>query len=628
MLRRSFLSLSLFLLISPVVATPVLAGNELGKKLKVKDAKVIFCEALPAPPASEVCNSTTGGNSLLIKGNLLDTETIYQGGEVLVDETGLILYVGCSSDRPQALDPVAAGATKIECAEGVVSPGLINAHDHLFFNHNYPFPATDVRYDHRNEWRPEHGGLGNSDPPIVAWSELRQIMVGATSIAGASGEIGFLRNLDIFAHPVYDDLLWDVFSGEDPTVIDSDTFPLEDSSDYIQTEGDCSEYPYLGRGKYPNTDVYVPHVAEGVNGAAHNEFACLSSTDRNGADLVDDSFSMVHGVALDADDGKTLAEDGASVIWSPRSNISLYGNTAPVTMLKNQGVLLSLSTDWTPSGSMNLGRELMCADALDEQYFNDAFSDRERWQLVTYNPAIALQVDDRIGSLKTGLFADIAVYDGRGKENPYRTVVEADATSTVLVLRRSSLPFPFIGGPLYVGSIAHYGDAGLVQSLPLSLHDISANPFDPFLLCEPLDVCGKAKLACPLRETWWWPLAGLGAPLSIGFLEAENADSYPLFFCGQPADEPTCVPSRPAEYDGTIVVDAPGKDRDGDGILDPEDNCPKVFNPIRPMDGGVQADADTDGRGDACDKCPLDVGPECTAVDPYTGQTVYITDGE
>ena len=66
----------------------------------------------------------------------------------------------------------------------------------------------------------------------------------------------------------------------------------------------------------------------------------------------------------------------------------------------------------------------------------------------------------------------------------------------------------------------------------------------------------------------------------------------------------------------------------GGNIVDNRDNCRKVFNPVRPMDGGVQADSDGDGKGDACDKCPLDVGPECTAIDPYTGETVYITDGD
>lgn len=452
-------------------------------------------------------------------------------------------------------------------------------------------------------------------------------MTGTTSIAGVYGGIGFSRNLDAigpppgFAYPAFDDLLWNVFFGDDPTVIVSDTFPLEDPWEY-QQHTECSDYTYLGRRKDQWTDVYVPHVAEGVNTAAQNEFACLSSTDSGGADIVDDNFAMIHGIALDAYDGNTLSEDRASLIWSPRSNIVLYGNTAPVKMLKNQGVLISLSTDWTPSGSMNLGRELVCADELNKKYFDDAFSDRELWLMVTYNPAIALHVDDKIGSLKPGLFADIVIYDGSGKENYYRAVIEADAKSTVLVLRRSSLPFPFVG-TMYIGSVALYGDAGLLQSLPPSLHDVYAplnGIIDP--LCESMDVCGVNKSVCPLRETWWAPqLAPYGLffnPLSLGDLEAANNDSYPLFFCGEPEDEPTCVPSRPGEYNGTIVLNNPGKDRDGDGILDPDDNCINVFNPIRPMDNGIQSDADGDGIGDACDNCPLVSNSDQTDTDGYS----------
>jgi hypothetical protein len=41
------------------------------------------------------------------------------------------------------------------------------------------------------------------------------------------------------------------------------------------------------------------------------------------------------------------------------------------------------------------------------------------------------------------------------------------------------------------------------------------------------------------------------------------------------------------------------RDRDADGILDSDDNCPTSHNPS-------QADADTDGRGDDCDSCPDD----------------------
>ncbi|MBU6162995.1 MAG: thrombospondin type 3 repeat-containing protein, partial [Myxococcales bacterium] len=65
-------------------------------------------------------------------------------------------------------------------------------------------------------------------------------------------------------------------------------------------------------------------------------------------------------------------------------------------------------------------------------------------------------------------------------------------------------------------------------------------------------------------------------------------------------------------YTGTISP----SDTDGDGILNGSDNCPAIFNPIRPLDGGVQADADGDGEGDLCDPCPQSADSRtCTPPD-------------
>ena len=66
------------------------------------------------------------------------------------------------------------------------------------------------------------------------------------------------------------------------------------------------------------------------------------------------------------------------------------------------------------------------------------------------------------------------------------------------------------------------------------------------------------------------------------------------------------------ENSGTIVdaawrqgvhLNQASVDRDEDGVLDAEDNCPNNFNP-------GQEDGDADGLGDACDNCPDDTNPD------------------
>ena len=75
-----------------------------------------------------------------------------------------------------------------------------------------------------------------------------------------------------------------------------------------------------------------------------------------------------------------------------------------------------------------------------------------------------------------------------------------------------------------------------------------------------------------------------------------------------PPGEPSCTPARAVSVGGSTTYDGVARegDEDGDGIEDAADNCPRVFNPVRPMDHGSQADADADGIGDPCDPSPLD----------------------
>jgi cytosine/adenosine deaminase-related metal-dependent hydrolase len=547
----------------------------------VEPPPVIHCADL-VPPASGTCDITAGGSALLIRGIILAPTSVLEGGEVLVSAAGTILCVDCSCSSM----PEAAGATVLTCASGVVSPGLINAHDHLTYTQNLPGSWGTERYEQRHDWRrglrghTKLGYSGGASEDEMTWGELRQVIAGTTSITGSGGASGFLRNID------RDTLDEGLGQGE----IDYQTFPLGDGTSATQIRHSCA-YPSIDDVSVLASDCYLPHVAEGIDDVTRNEFLCLSSTDRGGVDLTAPSSVFVHGVGLQAEDGAVLASEGTAIVWSPRSNISLYGNTAPVTMYRRQGVLLALGTDWTPSGSATIVRELACAALLNDRYFGGAFDDSELWLMATGWAAEALAVDDAIGLLAPGLTADIAVYDAHGAANPFRSIIEARAQDTVLVLR---------------GGLPLYGATTLMDTIPGGQAG-----------CEPIpgDVCGEARTACVSRET-----GGTG----FAALQTANVSSYGLFFCGTPTGEPTCVPSRPGEYSGTISAG----DGDGDGIADASDDCPGIFNPVRPLDGAGQADQDGDGMGDVCDPCPLDTdNTGCLAASPGDRDLDGVADG-
>ena len=94
----------------------------------------VTCATLP-PIASGTCAVTAGGTTTVIEGNVLTPTTVYHGGQVAFDSTGHITCTGCNCAQ--------GGETTITCPDGVISPGLINTHDHITFTENLPY--TDDR---------------------------------------------------------------------------------------------------------------------------------------------------------------------------------------------------------------------------------------------------------------------------------------------------------------------------------------------------------------------------------------------------------------------------------------------------------------------------------------------------
>jgi hypothetical protein len=496
--------------------------------------------------------ASKGSAGMAIKGRVLAAEGPLDG-EVLVDASGKITCVAESC----ASSPGYSEATVVACTGTVISPGLINGHDHTDYASAPPITHGATRWSHRHGWRTGAGGeeevtqpKPSSDTKVIAAAELLYVLGGATSVNGSGGVPGLLRNLAAFK----DETQLEGLTG--PTVF-FDTFPLGDNKGTLISSG-CN-YPSTrsASSAFASGATYSPHVAEGIIDAAQNEFACVKDT------LVTDKTAIIHAVGLDANDVDVIAKANAKVVWSPRSNVDLYGNTAPVTLLKSMGVTIALGTDWLASGSMNVLRELACADSLNEKYFGKAFDDKALFEMVTKNAAIALGVDSQIGTIAVGQLADIAVFSVVAGRD-YRAVVGAGVEDVLLVLRG--------GKPLF-------GDAAVVDAIGTGTE------------CATLAVCGADRKVC------------VDTPgVTLADIQESAASIYPLFYCkGEtPKDEPSCVPYRDTYPDGTSATD-----RDGDGIPDADDNCPSVFNPVRGLDGDKQSDVDGDGEGDACDAKPL-----------------------
>ncbi|MFP6683264.1 MAG: amidohydrolase family protein, partial [Polyangiaceae bacterium] len=524
----------------------------------------VVCAELP-PLSEGRCAVKAGDARRLIQGDVMTPHTVLVGGQVLIDEQGSIVCADCVCEG-------AAGATEINCPGAAVSPGLINSHDHITFSQNRPYTDTGERYEHRHDWRKGKNGHtkisagGGASKDDIRWAELRFIIGGATSTIGSGSATGFLRNLDT-----------DNQEGLSEKPVDYETFPLGDSGG-TQLSSGCGYPDIATQASIANQDAYFPHIAEGIDAFARNEFECVSGYASDGEDLLEPQSAFIHAVGLNPQDYARMAADGTTLVWSPRSNVTLYGDTAQVTVAHRLGVRIVLGTDWIPTGSMNMLRELRCAADLNRDYYGGYFDDRDLWRMTTVLAAAASATDDVIGTLRGGMIADVAIFDGANATSAHAAVVAADPGDVVLVLR---------GGEVL------YGDAVVVDALASG--------------CDALDVCGQAQRVCSSND--------LG--VSLAELEASAQPDYPLFFCDTPMDEPSCVPSRPSGVNGSSVYTgaASAGDQDGDGIADAEDNCPGVFNPVRPLDDGQQGDFDGDGEGDPCDVCPLDA--DVTDCVPY-----------
>ncbi|HSB53114.1 MAG TPA: amidohydrolase family protein, partial [Gemmatimonadales bacterium] len=315
--------------------------------------------------------------------------------------------------------------------DGIILPGFVDVHNHVPWN-VLPRWRPGRTFANRDEWREDPGYVQKARDPFErlsaahfcdmnAWGELRALVGGTTSIMATQPDAcihGLVRNLDLNSG----------FYG---------TSEL-DREHIINVLGVPPATDLPGREQFvaaagffianPLYEALVIHVAEGIDALSEEEFTFLQS-----GSLLNPKGVVIHGISLTPSDFAAMAAAGTALVWSPRSNLELYGTTTDVAAALNAGVEVALAPDWAITGSGNMLDELKVADGWSRQHLGGRLSARQLVAMVTSVPAHVAGAEDEVGAITPGLRADLLIIDGEGND-PYRDVVNAAAERIQLVL--------------------------------------------------------------------------------------------------------------------------------------------------------------------------------------------------
>jgi len=335
---------------------------------------------------------------------------------------------------------------------GTIYPGMLDLHNHLHYNQAplwemTPHLSENNRnqwggYNNRYEWKnhPDYseqvtkpkmlvhsGPYWNMESEAMKYIEMKSLVGGATAAQGGPS------NPDDSYATVLSRNIEDYNFGRD----EIHTKVTELTSDYVGN--------HIKTGNASGElDAWFIHIAEGVDERSRGEFDILVQNNLLVGELV-----LIHGVALGAQEFSQMANVGATLVWSPLSNLLLYGQTADIAAAKAAGVHIALAPDWAPSGSKSPLHELKVADLWDDEMLGDIFTDYEMVEMVTSAAALATNWDEEVGTIEPGKVADLVVVDNI-HANPYRNLINAVDPDVRLTV---------------VGGLAVYGDHDLMTGL-------------------------------------------------------------------------------------------------------------------------------------------------------------------
>ena len=165
-------------------------------------------------------------------------------------------------------------------------------------------------------------------------------------------------------------------------------------------------------------------------------------------DVLDSLTLAVHCIWLDDSEIELLRERNVKVSHNPESNMKLAAGCAPVSRMIKQGITVSLGTDGCASNNdLDMFREMGTAARLHKVIEMDptVMDAKTVLRMATISGAKALGLEDRIGSIEPGKYADIIIVD---MNKPHLTPLYNHYSQIVYAASGPDVKTSIIGGSL------------------------------------------------------------------------------------------------------------------------------------------------------------------------------------
>ncbi|BBP98888.1 hypothetical protein BSFA1_40170 [Burkholderia sp. SFA1] len=381
--------------------------------------------------------------SLVISGRIVplarNAEKSTFQGKVWIGDDGRIERV----TRGNAAGPRSGfdKAAKVDAGHNLVLPGFIDLHSHLAYA-TLPLwtePGRTKPFLHHDSWPsastyaaditwPAYAFIEAAPEALLAYAEVRALVGGTTSIQGSPPKN---RPLDGWMVRNVED---ETFGGTiASTRVLASTLTLKPdvlATRASQMKAGASFIYHCAEGQ-PNTIVAGEYQSA-------RKCGCLQK-----------DFVAIHTNALDPGDYAAWTDPG-TIVWSPFSNLWLYGGTTDVPAALARHIRVCVGSDWGPSGTRNVLGEIKVA-ALVSKSRGWKLTPFDLVRMITCHPgdALAGPWNVQAGRLQPDALGDVVILSARAAADPFAAVLAATERDVRLVV---------------IGGQARYGDAAPMKA--------------------------------------------------------------------------------------------------------------------------------------------------------------------